>query len=125
MFRDTDGSELAVGDSVTVERSSRQRFTSGSHGRIEKFGTKLVHVRITTGRSERDDNALMTFDPHELRKGLHGRPRHPGGRWAEMQEIVADFRNEQVDRLLSVSVERGVISDEQADAMRQLASELS
>lgn len=124
MFRDTDGSELAVGDSVTVERSNRQRFTSGSHGRIEKFGTKLVHVRITTGRSERDDNALLTFDAHELRKGLHGRPRHPDGPWAEMQEIVADFQNGQIDQLLTISVERGVISEEQAESMRQLTSEL-
>lgn len=124
MFRDIDGNELTIGDRVTVVRSSRHTFAGRSHGVAEKFGTKLVHVRLTHARSQLDDNSLKGFDPDELRMGHHGRPRHPEGFVGEMREQLTEFQNDQLNKLIAMSIERGVINDEQAEVMRLLMKEL-
>lgn len=124
MFRDCDSSELAVGDDVTVMRSSRHTSVDRSHGTIEKFGTKLVHVRLTRARTDLYDGQLLGFEPNELRKGHHGRPRHPGGPTAEIQEHVTAYRNAAFDRLVKKAVERGVITDAQGEAIKPLYGEV-
>ncbi|WP_409489241.1 hypothetical protein [Amycolatopsis sp. cmx-11-12] len=124
MFRDRDGNDLKIGDSVTVERSSRRRFVEGSHGTVEKFGTKLVHVRLTRARMDLDDGVVCGFEPDELRKGHHGRPRHPEGTGGEMREAMLKFRNESFDALITKAVERGVITPDQGEAMKPLYGEV-
>lgn len=124
MFRDRDGNELVIGDEVTVLWSSRRKFVEGSHGTVEKLGTKLVHVRLTRARMAMDDGVVCGFEPGELRKGLHGRPRHPEGLGGEMREHMTKFRNESFDALVSKAVEREVITSSQAEAMKLLYGEI-
>lgn len=124
MFKDAEGNELAIGDEVTVGRSQRHRLADGSHGVIQKFGTKLVHVRLTLARTEMDDGRIYGFEPQDLRKGHHGRPRHPQGWFGEMQETLISYRNNAFDQLITTAVERGVITAGQGEAMKLLYDEV-
>lgn len=124
MFKDCDGNELRTDDPVTVIYAKRHKFAGGSHGTVVKFGRTLVHVRLTYARMEIDDGQVHGFDPGELRKGHHGRPRHPEGRGAEMRELFTNYRNDAFDSLIGIAVERKVITPAQADAMKTLYGEL-
>ena len=124
MFRDCDANSLTVGDPVTVLRSGRSALTARSHGTIEKFGTKLVHVRLTTARLESYDGEIHTFDPVELRKGHHGQPRHPQGPFGEMRESLEALQIRRINALINEAVARGVITQNQGTALESLACEV-
>jgi hypothetical protein len=124
VFRDIDGNQLVVGDPVTVVSSKRHYYLIvGSHGEVEEFGTDLVDVRITQGRSELDDYTVKDFEADELRKGHHGHPRQIRGPVGPMREMFIKYRNEELDRLIRLSVRRGIINEEQAKAMNSLVED--
>lgn len=123
MFRDKNGEELHVGDEVTISGiGGRSTNLYRSHGEIIKFGTKLAHVKITYGRSERHDNTVHPLEAESLQKGHHGRPRHPDGHFAEMNEMLDNFKYEYLERVLNKAAEIGTITQQQCDELKDLGT---
>jgi hypothetical protein len=103
-MHDRDGAPLAVGDEVTVLIGDPS-YHSGSHGVIEKFGTKNAYVRLTVAAFESHDGSVLKLRPESLRRGLHGRPRNSD----RMAGIADDF----VGDVLADAVAAGIISADQ------------